>query len=319
MKAMPLIGFTIPTCNDAGTLARCLESVLSQDYDNLMVGALDNQSTDESYDILVDFEKHYRKRLYIGRTFARLGPVDHRNRAGGLLNPRVRIFQHLAPTDVLPPAYTSCCQELFASDDRIGLVSTHADVIHPSGFIEPAVPYRPASCVLPGATQMESFMADGLRLNTLNMYRGEVYHLSHTEGFIFNRFPLWLPLVMGVSISDQGYIAGPPALRGDPEAILGDQYIPDIKDVLEHYLFLQAFHTIALRLHRPGVAAHLPRAIDRLSSDCIRSAQLLQNKGDEQSAKGFLSLALAYLPEVTTRPAFRLVASSFKDQPLDWQ
>ena len=319
MTEKPLIGFMIPTFNNAGTLSRCLESVLEQDYDDLMVGALDNASTDGTYDILADFEKRYRNRLYIGRAFSHLTPIELRNRNGGLLNPRVRIIQYVAATDVLAPSYTTRCQELFASDDRIGFVTTHADIILPSGTIEPAPKYRPTSCVLRGEDQMESFMADGLQLNTVNMYRGEVYNLSYSEGYLFNRFPGWLPMVMGASISDQGYLADPLALRGSAEEILGDRYIPDLKDVFEHYLFLQSFQTIALRLGRTRVADLLPRAVERLSRDCTRCAGLLQQAGDEQAARVFLSLALAYRPEITATPGFQAVAGRFKDQALDWQ
>ena len=53
----PLVTIMIPTRNNASTIARCLASVLEQDYDNLLVSALDNQSTDDTYDVLVDFER----------------------------------------------------------------------------------------------------------------------------------------------------------------------------------------------------------------------------------------------------------------------
>ena len=42
----PLVSILIPTCDEADTLDRCLRSALDQDYDNLMVIALDNQSKD---------------------------------------------------------------------------------------------------------------------------------------------------------------------------------------------------------------------------------------------------------------------------------
>ncbi len=315
----PLVAIMIPTYNDSGTLKRCLRSALEQDYENLMVVALDNRSEDGTYDILVDFERQYRDRLYTGRTFARLISHEHRRRCLDLINPRSRFVQYLNAAGVLLPTYVSHCVELFESNEQIGCVMTHADVLHPSGSIEPAPGYYPGDCVIAGDTQMESFMARGLEVNAVQLYRIEVYNLSLAEKLVFKRFPDWLPLVMASSISNLGYIHETLAFRGDSAAIQGERFIANVEDLLEHYIFLQAFNTIAARLERHEVCEQFPSALKRLGMECVRSSRLSLEAGEPLKARSCLSLALAYLPEIAETSAFRQVAELFENRSQDWK
>jgi hypothetical protein len=290
---------------------------VEQDYDNLIITALDNQSNDDTYDILVDFERQYRDRLYTGRTCTRASHNEHRLSCMRLINPRSRLIQYLSATDVLNPTYVSRVVELFESNEQTGCVLTHADIIQPSGVIAPAPRHRSSDCILPGDIQMEAFMVLGFDLQVVQLYRIETYRLYLNEGLIFNRFPDWLPLVMASSISDFGYICDALAWRGDARTIHGDQFIPSLEDLFEHYLFLQAFSTIAARLGRKGVCAQLPHALRRLSRECIGCSSLLLHRGDFQRARSYLSLALAYLPEIADTQDFKQLAASFENRLLD--
>lgn len=314
----PLVSIMIPVYNDSETLGRCLMSVLEQDYDNLLVLALDNRSTDESYDILVDFERKYRDRLYIGRTHTRMSPNEHRVRCMDLMNPRSMVIEYLSPTDALVPEHVSRCIETLGADKDIGCVLSHADVIHASGDTDSAPGYQPEDCVIPGDAQMEKFMVYGFEMNTLQMYRMEVYRLSIKEGLVFNRHPGWLPLVAASSISDFGYIRSPLAFRGDARAVQGDRFIPSLEDLFEHYLFLQAFNNIAARLERQSVCGQYPKALLRLSRECARCAGVLAEANDQQTARAYLSLSLAYLPEVADTEDYRRAAGMFQERSPNW-
>lgn len=49
------VSIIIPVCNGEKTLARCLESILSQDYPNLEILVIDNNSTDKTKEIITNF------------------------------------------------------------------------------------------------------------------------------------------------------------------------------------------------------------------------------------------------------------------------
>jgi len=315
----PLISIMIPAFNDAKTLSRCLQSVLEQDYENLMVAVMDNHSEDETYDILMDFERQYRDRLYTGRMHHPVSPHEHHSRCRSLISPRTRFLQYFPPTDVMSPTCISRCQTMFESSKKVGCVLVHADVIHPSGARDSASKYRPTDGVIPGDIQMAYFMAQGMELNVTSLYRIEFYDLSSHEGYLFNRFPAWLPLVMVSSISDIAYISDTLTWRGNPRAIQGDRFIFSLEDLFEHYLFLQAFNTIADRLGRQAVCDHYPKAVERLALECIHCSGLLLKHGDDQAAKAYLSLSLAFLPEIAATQEFRQLAALFEHQPVDWR
>jgi glycosyltransferase involved in cell wall biosynthesis len=315
----PLVSIMIPAHNNAETLSRCLKSVLEQDYDNLLIAVMDNHSNDDSYDILMDFEREYRNRLYTGRMHHPVSQHEHRGRCRGLVSPRTRFIQFLAPTDVLAPTYVSRCVKRFEANKKLGCVLTHADVIHPSGIIDTVPRYKPSNCSIQGNTQMKHYMAHGMDLNVTQLYRVELHGLSGGEGYLFNRFPDWLPLVMVASIADLGYIRDSLVWRGDPKAILGDQFISSLEDLFEHYLFLQAFNTIAARLSKERVCEQFPKALQRLSRECLRCAHLLLKKKDVQTAKSYLSLALAFVPETAKIQEFKQIAESFEDRAQDWR
>lgn len=309
----PLVSILIPTYNNSLTIGRCLQSLLDQDYENLVVVTLDNRSDDDTYDILLDFERKNRDRIYTGRTFTHLSQHEHRAYCFGMMNPRSLFIQYLPATDVLLPNYVSRCVELGESSEQIGCVLTHADIIHPSGKIESASRFHPSDCIIPGDAGMESFMANGLDLNVAKFFRKEVYYVSLGEGFVFNCLLDWVPMVTACSVFDIGYVSDGLALRGDSKAIQAEAFVPELAELFEHYLFLHAFNNIAVKLERQRVRDKFPNALRRLSLDCIRCCAQLSKLGDVQNAMAYLSLALAYLPEIAQTDAYRQAAASFEN------
>ncbi len=309
----PLVSIMVPVYNNSETLGRCLKSVLEQDYDNLLVSAWDNHSNDESFDIMIDFERQYRDRLYIGRGHTRLTTNQHHHKCGSLNNPRCRYIEFVYPTDVLKKDHVTRCAGVMEANHKIGCVLSHADIIHPMGKIESAPSYLPGDCVIPAEIQMNNFMAHGFEINTFEFFRIEAYRLWSSEGLVFNKFPSWLPLASASSIWDFGYINSVLAFRGDLKAIQGDDFIATHEELFEHYLFLQAFKNIAIRLQREKVCDNFPKALFRLSLECVRCASVLAEADEQQQARSYLSLAMAYLPEITDTDDFRRLVGIFKE------
>lgn len=305
----PLVAILIPSCDSAATLGRCLDSALGQNYPELMVAVLDNRSTDGSYDLLLDYEKRHRDRLYTGRTFARLSVTEHRHRILGLVSPRTRLLQYLDPTAVLAPTQVARCVERLEEDERIGCVLTQAGVLRAGGALAP-MPRLLDSPRIAGEDLMRLFMERGLDVHAQPLYRTEIFRLHLAEALTFNRFPEWLPMLMASSIADFAYIADPLVLRGDPQAILGEAFIPSLESRFEHYIFLQAFQGIAARLDQGEVCAGLPGAVARLGRDCLRCAGLLQARGDAMAARAHASLALTFLPELAESPEYQPFAGA---------
>lgn len=314
----PLVTIMIPTRNNASTIARCLASVLEQDYDNLLVSALDNQSTDDTYDVLVDFERRYRRRMITGRTYGAVSQNELRARCQGMSSPRGRFVQFIDPNDVLLPSYVSRSVDLLASSPKVGCVLAHADVVLPSGDLQVTRPFRPTDEIISGERMMATLMADGFGMNVVQMYRSEVFHLYWAEGRVFNRLPVYLPLVMASTISDFAYFRDGLARRGDEETIAGDRFVPSLEQMFEHYLFLNAFNGIAARYKRNEVCALFPKAVQRLGHSCVRAGGVALDAGDIAAARGLLSQALAFAPEIAESDEFKRQAAAFPASMPNW-
>lgn len=305
----PLVSLIITTRNNSSTIGRCLQSAIDQDYENLSILVLDNRSEDDTYDVLWDFERKNRDRLYTGRTFAHLSQNELRARSFAMINPRARYVRFLPATDALYPSYISRCIELCGSNERIGCVLTHADIVYPSGQIGSAPKHRPGDCVVSGDEQMEFFMTRGFDLNIAALFRKEIFYLAFTEVLAFNRLSDWLPMIMACTISDIGYISQCLALRGDSKAVGTEPFVPELEEYFEHYLLLQTFDKIAARLGRQRVCEKLPDALRRLSLECIRCSAQLAQRGAPRKGMAYLSLALAYLPEIAQTDEYRQAAA----------
>ena len=313
----PIVTILVPTCNNAETLGRCLQSAIDQDYGNLQLAVMDNHSSDDTYDLILAFEKRYRERVYTGRTCTRVSENELRQRGYLITSPRTQYLHFLQPDHTLAPSFISRAVACFESDENIGCVLAQADVLHPDGTTTATAPLFPQDCVLPGDAMMEFFMTLGLDLPVAGVYRKEVLLLAKREGLIFNRFPEWLPLVMASSSSAFGYLHDPLAHHGDAKAIQGTNYIPSLEACFEHYLFLQSFCTIAARLQREAIGRQFPAALRRLSLDCVRSAQVLGARGEAQGGRSYLSLAQAFLPEIAETQACREAAAILHGCPAE--
>lgn len=60
--AWPLVSVLIPARNEAANIERCVRSLLAQDYANLEIRVLDDQSTDETYAIVDRLRREHPKR-----------------------------------------------------------------------------------------------------------------------------------------------------------------------------------------------------------------------------------------------------------------
>ena len=63
-QARPLVSIIIPCYNYANYIEKCIDSALSQTYENIEVIVIDNGSTDESLSIIREFENNNKVRIF---------------------------------------------------------------------------------------------------------------------------------------------------------------------------------------------------------------------------------------------------------------
>ncbi len=72
---MDFVSILIPVYNSGQYIEECIESALSQKYDRMEVVISDNNSTDNSWDIIKRYEK--RENVIINRNVSNIGPISN--------------------------------------------------------------------------------------------------------------------------------------------------------------------------------------------------------------------------------------------------
>lgn len=123
----PRLSVVTPFYNSAGTLARCIESVLSQSFGDFEYLLSDNLSNDGSYDIAAHFAAR-DPRIKLFRFTKHVGQTANYNRALRLISPNARYCKIVQADDYL---LGSCLNEMIGLADRypsVGLISSVREI-----------------------------------------------------------------------------------------------------------------------------------------------------------------------------------------------
>ena len=116
---MPLVSVVTPVYNGERYLAECIESVLSQSFEDFEYVILNNCSSDGTRRIAESYAKDPRIRIHHND---RLIPViANYNRAGALASPGARYLKYLAADDLLLP---DCLKKM------VDIAEAHPSVHH---------------------------------------------------------------------------------------------------------------------------------------------------------------------------------------------
>jgi glycosyltransferase involved in cell wall biosynthesis len=120
----PFVSVLTPFYNTAQYLSECIESVLNQDYRNFEYVLLDNQSTDESAQIVERFARRDPRIRFIRADRFR-SQIDNYNHAIQYVSPASRYVKFAQADDRLYPQNLRQLVRIAESDPSVGLVSSY--------------------------------------------------------------------------------------------------------------------------------------------------------------------------------------------------
>jgi peptidoglycan/LPS O-acetylase OafA/YrhL len=137
VDAGPPVSVVIPTLNRANWLREAMDSVLSQDYRNLELVVVDDGSTDETPELLAQYERRNPEERFRFLRQENAGQARALNRGNRLA--RGEIIGYLSDDDLLAPgAVTRLTSELIA-DPRAAVVYPEYRSIDEEGKVEDTV------------------------------------------------------------------------------------------------------------------------------------------------------------------------------------
>jgi glycosyltransferase involved in cell wall biosynthesis len=122
----PLVSILIPVYNRQGLVKRAIESAINQTYKNIEIIAVDNKSTDRTYEVLKNYaEKCPKVRIY--QNEGNIGPV--RNWKKCLEYSSGEFIKILFSDDWMEKTFVEKCMEILLAYDDAGFVFTET-LIH---------------------------------------------------------------------------------------------------------------------------------------------------------------------------------------------
>jgi glycosyltransferase involved in cell wall biosynthesis len=124
MDNLPLVSICIPTFNRSGMVEKAIESALNQTYTNIEVIVVDNQSTDETDEVVASF---HDKRLRYVKNSQNLGLFGNFNRCIELATGKYLHILH--SDDYIDLGFTARCVTFFQEHPSVVMTSTCARIV----------------------------------------------------------------------------------------------------------------------------------------------------------------------------------------------
>jgi len=294
-KEEPLVSICIPNYNYGQYLRHCLDSVIAQTYSNIEVIIQDNASTDDSYEIITEYQSKYLR----GESGVYIDAARNKRNKGSDLNSIIcssrvegKYLMFLSSDDAIKPTFIEKCVKVMEENQNVSMVMVHRDEIDENGNLYETPPFYNTSCIVNGEDQAAVFMMAGIAVPSqilqrtesnrkMNQYR--FYQLS-VAGDWYNNFLL-------SCVGDIAYLKESLCEYRIHTGNETNESEKNLVGIFEHFIIINAFRSTANSIGYREAEVRYPKAVEKLGTMCLRYAlKMLQNK-EFLSAKKYLHLA----------------------------
>ena len=295
----PLVSICVYNYQYGRYLSQCLESVGAQTYQNVELCFSDNASTDDSWDIALDFSNRYPNRMSLTRNRGNFGAQC--NQDNTMFDALGKYVLFLCSDDAMKPDFIQRCVALLEGYPDAAFAMVHRDIIDDKGVISSEPPFYNQTCLIPGDEQTAVYMMTSVNPSISQvLYRREKFREKNMIGAHNSRW-------FGARILDFNlccdypliYIKEPLLLnRVHPMsegAILSDNLL----QCMGEYSLVHQFADKATSVGHHKTAKRLNDAVIKISKLCLRYCSRYLLQGEEATARQYLHLAESLLPEIT--------------------
>lgn len=305
VKNKPLVSVLIHNYNYGRYLKQCLESVTTQTYDNIEIIFSDNASTDESWEIVLEFARSYPGMMTIIRNRRNFGPSS--NLANCYANINGKYFCVLCSDDAFKPEFVQKCVNALEAHPDAGFAMVHRAIIDSHGLPSEEPPFYSQSCVIPGAEQAAVYMMAAVNPSISQIMYSQINSMGilPTENMLSRWF--------GQRILDFGlccefsmvYLKEPLLYHRVHESSDSSGIASSLVEIFAQYILPHQFSEMACAKSNMGKAIErLPQALEKLGSLCLRYCVRALGMRDERCAFRYFHLAAAILPEIINDPVY---------------
>jgi glycosyltransferase involved in cell wall biosynthesis len=320
-KTNPLVTITVHNYNYGRYLHECLESVVQQTYPNIEVCFSDNASTDDSWDIALEFAGRYPGLFTLTRNRMNFGAeANVRNCA---VNIRGTYFIELCSDDALDPLYVETGIQALSRHPEAAFAMVHRCILDAGSRRREEAPFYDGSYRIPGQEQAAVYMMASVNPSISQiMYDTDkafksMTSLSGLKGLASNWYSQRLLDFSLCCEHDILYLDRPllrHRLHGRNDA---ESVARNLIEVLGPYVLQHQFAELARPYGHDQVVERLPRSLTRLGRLSLRYSLKALHLQEEELAERYFHLAQAIEPEIRDDPAFPQLGRYFMAKPAE--
>ena len=307
MLNRPLVSILCYNYNYGRYLGQCLESVFAQTYENIELCFSDNASTDDSWEIALEFARKYPEKMNLTRNRKNFG--SDANFANCLRTMRGEYAVTFCSDDALEPEYVERCVNAMEAHPNAGLAIVNRAIIDEHGMRTEEPPFYNRSCIIPGEEQAAVYMMAGVNPSISQiMYRQAVVKGRAVVGGLVSRYYGTRILDFNISTDfDIAYIKEPLLLHRIHSQSDANHADANLLPVIGMYVLNHQFADIASLRNLTKVTDRLPQSLDKLAHLGIRYSVRSLLAKDEHTALRYFHLAMAINPQLAGEPAWKQI------------
>ncbi len=302
----PLVSVRIHNYNYGKYLRECLESIINQTYTNIEISFSDNSSSDQSWEIALEYKRRYPEIINIASNRINFGPDA--NIVNCIYPSRGKYTIQMCSDDVMAKDFIEKCVAVLQKHPECAYVIVHRGIINDKSVLTNEEPFYKKSCIINGADQAEVYM-----MAAVNPSISQIMYVASREEV--NRVDFSKVLTgrwYGARIMDFNlccnypiaYIKEPLLLHrlhgeNDSQFAAGN-LIEIIGPFLLHYQFAD----IASSFNLDNVVNKLPEATFKLSKLCLRYSARFIVDGNEIIGEQYYHLAAGLSLEIKKDKTF---------------
>lgn len=305
----PLVSMLIFNYNYGRYLRECFDSVLAQTYDNIEINFSDNASTDDSWEIALEYQKRYPNIFFVARNRINFGADA--NFKNCWTNARGQYFVELCSDDALLPDFTRVCVDALESNLDAGFALVHRAILDEHGTRLEEAPFYSQTCKIPGAAQAAVYMMAAVNPAVSQiMYRTMMTHGKTVVGGLAARY-------YGTRIMDFNLSCAHPVIYVSEPLILHRLHLgndsfraaDNMMEVIGPYVLNLQFVDMAAPYGYKNVIDRLPASIEKIARLGLRYSVRALISGSERNALKYFHLSAALFPEVVEDEIFMKLAT----------
>lgn len=301
-RVHPLVSITVHNYNYGVYLRACLESLFGQTYPNIEICFSDNASTDDSWNIALEFAQRYPGSMTVTRNRVNFG--SDANWANCYLNVRGKYMLIMCSDDVLAPEFVDRCVRALELYPTAGFAMVHRCIINEKGERIEEPPFYRESCLIPGAEQAAVYMMASVNPSvSQNFYNTKLISGKGVSGGLAERY--YGNRIMDFNICCEFpmvYIHEPLLMHrlhtGNDSATAAE----NLMEIVGPFILQHQFAEMAKIQGLSKVAERLPASLEKLGRTSLRYCARAIAAGQERLALRYLNLAKAIVPEIENDP-----------------